>query len=177
VRFEYEVTYANCLDAQRLYRRHRWTQAVVFGLFCCVLPLVGVLFCLPLLAFIVFGYESSLVDISRNLAPLGFLFVVIWLVVMSSYRRYWKKIIPESERKPSTKTKIPVALELTEDQLISILPDRSEGRFMWAALPDFAEDEKIALVFVKKKQFIFIPKRAIPEEAWAFIRSHLHSRK
>jgi hypothetical protein len=177
LRFEYQITYANFLDAQRLYRRRRWTQAVVWGIFCCILPIVGVLVSLPLLAFIVLGDESSLVDSSRSLAPLGFLFVVIWLVTMFSYRTYWKKLLPESVIKRSTKTTITVALELTAEQLISILPNRSEGRFMWSALPDFVEDKKIALIFIKKKQFIFIPKDAITEDAWAFIRSHIIPRK
>jgi len=87
-------------------------------------------------------------------------------------RKCWKRLLPESAKK-SVRTDISVALEMTPEQIISILPGRSEGRFFWSVIVDYAEDGRLALVYIKKKQFLFIPRRAMDEVGWAELRSHL----
>jgi hypothetical protein len=136
-----------------------------------MLPIVGFIVGLPLIASI-FGYQPRWLEAPSVFSGVGLWFAFcIPLFRLISVRKCWKRLLPESGRR-STKSVIPVELEMTADQIISTLPGRSEGRFFWAALPDFVEDEKLALVFVKKKQFLFIPRRAMDEVGWVQLRSH-----
>jgi hypothetical protein len=65
----------------------------------------------------------------------------------------------------------PVELELCDDELISRIPGRSEARFQRSAIRDFVEDDACALLYVRKKLFLYFPKLALPEEAWAELRA------
>jgi len=64
-------------------------------------------------------------------------------------------------------------LEVTPEQVISAIPNRSEGRFFWSAIQDYAEDDKIALLFIQKKKFLFIPKHALPDAAWRELKANI----
>ena len=54
--------------------------------------------------------------------------------------------------------------------LISRRPCLSEGRFQRAGILAFVEDEHIALLFVRKKLFLPVPRRALNAEGWAELR-------
>jgi hypothetical protein len=70
-----------------------------------------------------------------------------------------------------------LALAFNEEYFVSGLPGRSEGRFLWTAIYDFAEGDRVALLYTSKKQFIVIPKDAMPEESWAAFRKLAPTRK
>jgi len=67
----------------------------------------------------------------------------------------------------------PVTLEFTADQVISAIPEKSEGRFFWSAIQDFAQDDRITLIYVQQKRFIFVPTHAVPDTEWARVRAKL----
>lgn len=176
MRHSYVLRYQDYKNAQVLYRRHRWTAALTYYLWVWVLPVVGFAVAIPLLLS-PFGHSPEWTSTVAPFSAMGIWFAV-FIPVMRFYsvRRCWKRLLPENLAK-STKSEISVKLEMTEEQLISILPGRSEGRFYWSAILDFAEDDRIALVFVKKKAFIFIPRSALPAEGWTELGCHLTKRK
>jgi len=70
-----------------------------------------------------------------------------------------------------------IALAFNQEYFVSGLPGRSEGRFLWPALYDFAENDRIALLYTSKKFFIVIPKHAMPHASWDVFRSLVPTRK
>jgi len=164
------LVYQDYLDAQKLYRKHRWKAAVSYYAFIWALPILGLLAGFPLLATFL-GYHSPL---TRSFAPISGvgLWFAIYIPLMRIYsiRKCWRLLLPEHMKK-STKSEIAVALEMTPEQLISVIPGKSEGRFFWPGILDFAEDDKLALIFIKRKLFIFVPHRAMDEAGWSELRA------
>jgi YcxB-like protein len=170
MRYNYTLTYRDFLDAQKLYRRHRTSAGVKYYFAIWLLPIVGFIVGLPFILSLL-GYQPSWADALSGFSVLGLWFAfAIPLVRFYTVRKCWKRLLPDSLPR-SIRTEIPVGMEMTSDQLISSLPGRSEGRFMWPALVDYAEDEKLALVFVKKKFFLFVPRRAMDDAGWIQLRS------
>ena len=64
-----------------------------------------------------------------------------------------------------------VRFSFDESGVTSSVVGRSEGRFYWNAIQDFAEDDRLALLFIGKKHFLYIPKRAMNEEGWKSLRA------
>ena len=54
--------------------------------------------------------------------------------------------------------------------MISRIPSKSEGHFERGAIVNFAEDDAIALFYLGKKKFLFVPKSALPSEGWTELR-------
>ena len=71
----------------------------------------------------------------------------------------------------------PVTFQFDEQQLISARPGSSEGRFQWNAIEDYAEDERLAILYVQRKLFLFVPKRAMDEAEWERLRAIAAERK
>jgi hypothetical protein len=75
-----------------------------------------------------------------------------------SVRRHFKQLFPTSV------TSRKVSFSADDELIVSAIPDRSEGRFQWSAVDHFAQDEKITLIYVGKKRFLFLPTPAFSPE-------------
>jgi len=64
-----------------------------------------------------------------------------------------------------------IALAFNDEYFVSGLPGRSEGRFLWSALYDFAENDRIALIYTSKRRFVVVPKHAMPSDSWDTLRA------
>jgi hypothetical protein len=172
MRYEYTLTYRDYLDAQKLHRHNRWKAALSYCVWIWVLPILGLL---TGLAWAASSFDSAPDWVSNVAAFAGAgLWLAFFIPAMRLYsiRKCWKRLLPESAKK-SVRTDISVALEMTSDQIIVVLPGTAEGRYFWSAIVDYAEDERLALVYIKKKNFLFIPRRAMDEAGWAELRFHL----
>ncbi|HZY61989.1 MAG TPA: YcxB family protein [Edaphobacter sp.] len=176
MRYDYVLRFDDYQDSQKLYLRHRRSAAVFYYFYVWVLPIVGLLSCALFVASRYGFYpESSASFAGFAAAGLWFaLFVPIIQVV--GRRRCWKRLIPTGMKGKSKSIEIPVSLEFNDEQVISAIPGKSEGRFYWSAIVDFAENEKIVLLFVHKKRFLFIPKRAMSADTWNEFRNLLISK-
>src|ERR1035438_2953075 len=127
MRYDYSLTYRDYLDAQRLYRRHRTSAGVGYYFAIWLLPIVGFIMGLPFVVGL-FGHQPSWLDSLSGFSGAG-LWLAFFIPGMRIYtiRKCWKRLLPDSARR-STKSVIPVEIELTEDQIVSTLPGRSEGR-------------------------------------------------
>jgi hypothetical protein len=168
--FEYVLTYRDYIDAQKLYIRHRRMAAVKYYLWIWVVPIFGLCATIPFLHGLITHSTSEFMGAYAGVAAGGAWFVLfIPLMRWYSLRRCWKAMIPRERRGK------PVMLEFTDDMVISAIPGQSEGRFFWTAIQDFAQDERITLIYVRKKNFLFVPTQAVPPEHWTTVRSRLTS--
>jgi hypothetical protein len=168
--YEYGLKYQNYKDAQKLYIRHSKRAALYYYFFIWVLPILGCLLAIFGLAAL-FEIGPVWVRYFRGLYVVGLWFALfIPIMRIFTVRRCWKQLVPPNTPGKGMKAEIHVTLEFNAEQFISAIPGRSEGRFFWSAVQDFAEDVKIALIFIHKKRFIFIPKPALPEAAWSELR-------
>lgn len=169
--YVYDLTLEDFKAAQRLHIRHSRRSQWTFIFWHRVLPIIS-LCCLVLvirdMGWHHFSYSPLTGGILCGVAWIGlFCFLMRPFMIRRAFRAL----------RADLKGSHSVELELTNHLLISRIPGKSEGRFERAAVTDFAEDEAIALVYVGKKKFIFIPKRAMPENGWQELRAWIEREK
>lgn len=76
---------------------------------------------------------------------------------------------------PAKELEIYLALE--QDELISRVVGKSEGRFRRNAICKMQEDERMLLLFVAKTRFLYLPKDKIPAELIAEIRGWMSTQE
>jgi hypothetical protein len=161
----YELTFQDFKNAQRLYRAHRPWARFWLGFWLIGAPVIGLL-------LLVIGLMAH----SRSLGPLlypiagWFLFMGIFQHLYRPFqlRKIYKRSLPDGQKTAD------VEFSFGEEGVRSAILGRSEGRFNWSAIQDYAEDDTLSLIFVKKKLFLYIPKRAMPAEEWDDLRRYVH---
>jgi len=159
--YEYDLTFKDYLSAQKLYRHHRKWPQVTYLFWVWILLSFGIL------ALVGIAFPTK----SDNISPwTSWVLIAVWFAIgiplfrVYQLRKCWKALNP-------TKAKsISAELEWNNEQIISSVKNRSEGRFFWSTICDYAEDEKIVLIFIRKKQFLFIPREALNEVTWKELR-------
>jgi hypothetical protein len=58
---------------------------------------------------------------------------------------------------PPGRTDRTSALDIDDERIISSIPGVSEGKFFWNGIVQFAQDDRITLIYVAKYRFLFIP--------------------
>lgn len=162
--YEYVLTKQNFLDAQRVFRARYRRSALLYYLWYWVVPFIGLLVALvPVYYWL--QHDRHMMSASFPLAGAGLYFALVVPVSrIFQIRRAWRNAVPITlEGKP-------VSLRFNHEWIASGIPGRSEGVFRWSAIYDFAEDEKVGLLLIRKKLFLFIPKPALPAEVWERIR-------
>ena len=99
MRYDYKLTYKDFLDAQRLFRKQRWTSALSYYVFIWGLPVLGFLAAVPWFAQLL-GAQAQWVYAWGGFAALG-LWCAIAIPLMRIYtiRRCWKRLLPDSAEK------------------------------------------------------------------------------
>ena len=168
---EYVSSKQDFLDAQRLHRSNRPWTAVWYWLWYGVAPGLSIVYLgYWVVLWATHGWASAL----RDAGFAGFALYLAVLLLLSRWlqiRRLWARAQPEKYRGQ------PVTFQFDEQQLISARPGSSEGRFQWSSIEDYAEDERLALLYVQRKLFLFVPKRAMEEAEWARLRLLASERK
>lgn len=165
MRFEHALTFRDYLDGQWTYLKRRRFAMISFLGFYWFLPLVGLtLFCL--LVWAKSSATGALVAVSHygvSALPLLVMAVILWPLRYLTMWRGYRAIFPGDVPRRAV-------FWFDEEQFGSELPGRSEAKVYWSALFDYAEDAKIALLFVGKNRFVFVPKRAMGEDEWERVR-------
>jgi hypothetical protein len=166
--YEYNLTFAEYKAAQRLFNKRTPKQRFNVILWLFVMPIVGI---------IAFGVLLRLFDqmIYRHLRPSP---IIIGLLVGLTYislrgaimqplvvRRMFKDLTPDGVGNRA------FSFEFTGTELISRNPGKSEVRYFSSAFSGILEDEKMVLLLISDKRFLFIPKRVMPPEGWAELRA------
>jgi hypothetical protein len=166
----YEYTYRDFIEAQRLHRRSRPLAMVSFVTWFILLPVAAVSVTIFMLWAAIVGRQ----DLFRQLLPaeawLLFMTIFICLFRPFNLRKIYKRNLPDGAKSCAA------TFSFGEEGVASGIVGRSEGRFHWNALLQFVENEKVALLYVKKKLFLCVPKRAMPEEEWQQLRAYFQNK-
>jgi hypothetical protein len=158
---EYTISYADYKAANQLYLRHRLWARISYILTIWIVPIFGVCllaWSLWLRAHDVDASMNGPIIVSGAWLALAFP-LARWLQVRRCYRNLFPKGVPKIAR-----------LMVNDEQVISVIPDRNEGRFYWRAIQDHAEDKNGMILFVAKKRFLLVPHRALTEAQWTELR-------
>jgi hypothetical protein len=164
---DYISTFEDYKKAQKLYLRYRNNARMRLLAWMYGLPIATV--CLALLT-----WHLSSTSSTSGFSLLGWLTLccfgaTVQVVVLRPWnlRRCYNKM----RRIAGMNEQTPTRFDFDDNGVISGVPNRSEVRFFWNAIQDFAEDEHVALLFISKKRFLFIPKRVMAAEQWDQLRS------
>ncbi len=166
--YAYDLTFPDFVAAQRLHIRHQPRARLWFLVWQRIMPVVSLLSIILLVRDVAFHHFSYPPIVGGILAALSWIGLFTFLFRPIQLRLAFRKLRPDV-----TNGRHAVELELTPEELISRIPGKSEGRFRRAAIIDFAEDEHLALLYLRPKLFLYIPKSAMPEPAWTELRQWL----
>ena len=160
----YTATYADFLNAQRLYRTSSRRAFWAFLAWTYLVPAVTAGLCLGAL------------QAHRHRSPyaaalVGFAAAGLWLTFVSvvlrplTWRRAFRKLLLPGE------TQMNSEFSFDDNGVFTGITSRSEARFFWNSILRYAENSEIALLFIRKKLFLFVPKRAMDEPEWKRLRA------
>ena len=157
--FSYRPTLADYRAALRLHYRHKLSRRILHIAGLWLLPFVMLAFLVPSIYQLAADRENYSGGIGWGLLGLGF----ASFIPLSRYvavRKQFKAIFPAQSSGE-------VLLDIDEERIISTIPGSSEGKFFWTAILNFAQDEKVILLYIRKNMFLFIPTAALssPEAA------------
>jgi len=165
--YRYRTNYSEFKEAQRLHMEANPKFAIIFWVFLRILPALG------LIAFVLLQFHflpttnGPIIAIASGTMAAGAWGLIMALIRPFSMRRLYKQM------KNGRGDDAELELEIQDSQLISRIPGMSEGRFLPAAIQRFIENDKIALLYIAKKRFLLVPKKAMDEEGWSSLRSWL----
>ena len=155
MKLEYTLTLADYKDAQRLHLRRNLSRRLVFTFWYAVVPILAIAGALVFAVFDVsklthfaaayFGIEAALVWVS----------IVLPLTRFYTIRKGFKQLFPP------TRTDRSSSIDIDEERILSVIPGVSEGKVFWNGIIDFGQDEKITLLYIRKKAFFFFPTQAM----------------
>jgi hypothetical protein len=161
---EYTLTFADYKAAHRLYlRRHPWSMfSYVFQ--CWMIPIL-VLASAAIAVWARVHGDANATRLSWGTIEGPLIFAMAlpafrWWTLWSGYNN----IFPRGTGKIAR-------LTLTQEQVISAIPDRNEGRFYWKTIERYAEDKNGMILFVSKKRYLIVPHRALNEAQWTEMRA------
>jgi hypothetical protein len=155
MRFEYTLTFTDFKSAQSLHYRQTLGRRLKFAVWNIGVPILAVI---GLAAFI-------FLDLSRITHYAAILFgiecALLWIAIANPIVRYYKMRKCFRQLFPPLRTEKIATLEINDDHLLSGIPGVSEGKFFWNGIVDFAQDDKVTLIYVAKSRFVFFPTAAM----------------
>lgn len=151
MKLAYTLTLADYKAAQRLHIRRKITRRVLFYLY----PIMTAIASIGAL----FGLICGNVVLSEIFLPLvaGGLACSICVEIGRFYgiRKCFKQLFHPARTDRNS------SLDIDDERIVSAVPGVSEGKFFWSAILEFAQDEKITLLYVAEKRFLFFPTSAL----------------
>jgi hypothetical protein len=168
---EYTTSFEDYKAAQTLYLRARRWPGFRFKLLMYGLPALSVLFIAGAI-WNICKHNARSGGVFSGLAAYAVILTVVVVVLrpMNLRRLYRKRRKIAGVEKLDT-----VFFGFDEEFIRSGYPGRSEGQFRWDAVVEYAEDHKIFLIFISKKMFIYVPKRAMADDQWQSLRDYFRA--
>jgi hypothetical protein len=165
--YEYKTSFDDFKKAQILAAHRSVRAKVSFYFWLRVAPVFGLLALGVLIWDVVFrhfGFDPIIGGILAGVAWIGIFCAIRRPFLVRKLYRQMLNGRPDGS---------PLELGIEGDQLVYRVPGRSEGRYYRASVNEFVEDADLALLFVTKKNFLMVPKRALPQEAWQQVNNWL----
>ena len=150
----YTLSLADFKAALRLHGRQRMWRRVSYTFFYVIVPILAIVGT----ALFVFGHFLGKIDLDSPYRII--LGVLLWLSIFLpmmqfiNIRRSFKAIFPSASKDRAA------AINIDDERVISSVVGLSEGAFYWPAIVEFAQDEKITLLYIAKNRFLLIPTSA-----------------
>lgn len=155
MKLEYNVTLNDIKSAHRLHRRQTLGRRLWFAFVNIAVPILAVIG----LAAFVFHYVTFTTYYAAGL--FGVECALLWLAIVNPIARHYQMRKRFRQLFPPNRTDGTSTLEIDDDHLLSRIPDVSEGKFFWNAIVNFAQDDKITLMYVGKNRYLFFPTAAM----------------
>jgi YcxB-like protein len=157
VKLDYTLSLADYKAALSLHTRQRRSRRISQMFFIWSGPAITGLFFADVLISVLFARAKFTPSSTVTLACFALLLLVPVLHFWS-VRRQFDLIVPPSMRNRTA------SVEMDNRRIIFTTPGLGEDEFFWNEVVGFAEDEKVAIVYARKRRFLFIPTQAFSPE-------------
>jgi hypothetical protein len=158
MKLSYTLTLADFKAAQRLHIRQRLSRRINFYFWYMVIPILAIITVITTIVAI--GSDRS--DLVSDLvAPDALL---LWLAIFLPLARVYKIHKGFKQFLHPARTDRINSLDIDDERIVSTIPGVGEGKLFWNAIFAFAQDEKVALLYVREKRFLFFPTTALSSE-------------
>lgn len=164
----YRLSYSEWLTGLRLARKRSPVSMLRFV--CSWLIPALLLYLLAAITWNAIREKAVWSDAGPSITVLALL-----LLTFSSYRILRRRRI--SKRSAVVRNEHGIAIAFNDEYFVAGLHGLNEGRFLWSALYDFAENDTVAIIYTSKKSFVVVPKHAIPPDSWVALRTLAPQRK
>jgi hypothetical protein len=147
MKFEYTLTLHDYKAAFRLHRQQK--------LFRRIVPLIGpILLLSALVGFVAFSVEKRIDWAAQCLAlGTGALVVTVGLPISRfvSIRKGFKSLFPSGQKERRS------AIDINAERIVREHLGANEVKMPWSAVFDFAQDDRITLIYTTKSCFLLFP--------------------
>jgi hypothetical protein len=150
----YTLTLGDYKAAQILHRKQKFTRQLAVWIWPAFV-LIGLA---AMVAFTLTNHSELFAD---SLAfTVGALFITIFMPVARWYavRKCFKQLFPP------TRTDRSSAIDIDEERILSAVPGVSEGKIFWQGLLQFAQSDKVTMLYISEIRFIFFPTTVLTPE-------------
>ena len=151
MKLTYTLTLADYIAAIRLHRSQTFARRFIFGLLYFGLPFLAVVGLAGIVLLKAIGKTEPTSGYIFEEAVLLFLSIGLPLARIVDVRICFRRIFANAKVIPT------ITAVIDEECVRSEIPGVSEGKFFWSAIIDFAQDEKVTLLYIRKKAFLFFP--------------------
>lgn len=150
MKLNYTISFADFKAAQRLHRHQKLGRRISFILLYVAVPVLAVLgwFCWPL-------PSSTPAAVSLGLGILEV--VLVWFAISLPISRIYETRKGFKRLFAPTRMDRSNFVEIDDERIFYATPGISETKFSWNAVVEFAQDEKVTLLYVSKRAFITMP--------------------
>jgi hypothetical protein len=172
MQLNYTLTLDDYRAALRLHARQNLGRRFATFFLRRALPGIGFLL-LAMEAFLVFADKNYLIHNPPGLLIVPVVFVVLGALQSYQVQRQFNQLFPPHGRG--------LSIDLDDERIICTNPGSSESRFLWHVVIEFAQNEKVTMLYIAKLRFLFFPTSALSPiqrtELDGLVARHLNKKK
>jgi hypothetical protein len=155
MKLNYTLTLADWKAALRLHRCQKLSRRIAEFIWFRFMPII----CFLMLAFeLIMGFTQK-TFFSQN--PPGLLIVPLVFMLLPVIRSQFVRTQFNQLFSPSART---LSIDIDDERIVCVNPGSSESRFLWHIVLEYAQDEKITMIYIAKLRFLFFPTSAMSVE-------------
>ena len=151
----YTLTLSDYKAAIKLHNRQNLGRRLSNIFAGRILPGIG-LFLLIAEAFLAFSENDYLSRNPPGLLIVPFIFALLPIIQANIVRKQFDQLFPPSSRN--------LSIDLDNERIICDNPGSSESKFLWTIVQQFAQDDKVTMLYISKLRFLFFPTNSMSIE-------------
>jgi hypothetical protein len=174
MKWSYELTLQEFKLAFRLHSRQKLGRRIHWFIYDFVFPGITVLF-LAFTAYLWMTGSEAMDDFIIYDIALVTMVVLIFTLRAFRIRSAFRALFP-----PGAKNRI-TSITFSDEEILTSVEGVGEGRYLWAGVSAFVENQAVALFYIGDERFLILPRRVLnpPEHAdlAALVARHVETRK